>query len=158
MPKWRNGQRSSLKSCRLARVLGVRIPPWAPFLGEKKLGMYDEIRCYSNKLSEEFRNITFQTKDLYNLLESYEISEDDKLIYYPEIYETVPEEQRPYYGKPEWENPFYRSFGCLKSIKQNPKILNYHGVIKFYCHKKDELIEFEAFFTYGHLDKIIQVS
>ncbi len=108
----------------------------------------------------------FQTKDLENCLGTYVIK-DGRL--YERIYEheEVPEEERPYYGKPEWDEggpvfgkDFYRRSGSRKIVGNHDEDLEYHGDLIFYATKKDlglagehgsGLATFRARFTEGDL-------
>lgn len=77
--------------------------------------MYDEIKCdYPLPgAPKEVQNGIFQTKDFYNVMDIYTITKEGRLILHKKIYEEVPEEKRPYYGKEEWNNPLFKMSGCL---------------------------------------------
>ena len=116
-----------------------------------------------------FAGQVFQTKDLENCLGTYVIK-DGRL--YERIYEheEVPEEERPYYGKPEWDEgglvfgkDFYRRSGSRKIVGNHDEDLEYHGDLVFYATKKDlrldgehgaGLATFRARFTEGDLQWI----
>jgi hypothetical protein len=113
--------------------------------------------------------VVFQTKDLENCLGTYVIK-DGRL--YERIYEheDVPEEERPYYGKSEWDDggpvfgkDFYRRSGFRKVVGHHDDDLEYHGDLVFYTTKKDlglageygtGLVTFRARFTEGGLEWI----
>ncbi len=89
------------------------------------------------------RPVVFQTKDLENFLGTY-VVKDGRL--YERIYEhdDVPEEERPYYGKPEWDEggpvfgkDFYRRSGSRRVVGHHDRDLEYHGDLIFYATKKD---------------------
>ncbi len=89
------------------------------------------------------RPVVFQTKDLENFLGTY-VVKDGRL--YERIYEhdDVPEEERPYYGKPEWDEggpvfgkDFYRRSGSRRVVGHHDEDLEYHGDLIFYATQKD---------------------
>lgn len=99
------------------------------------MGMYDEITCEYPLPRTGFRVLighTFQTKDLENLLDKYTITAGGKLIWHKESLERVPEEERPYYGTPRWDQPFGRLTGSLRSVPEGDEEIPYHGDIRFY--------------------------
>jgi hypothetical protein len=113
--------------------------------------------------------VVFQTKDLENCLGTYVIK-DGRL--YERVYEheDVPEEERPYYGKLEWDEggpvfgkDFYRCSGSRRVVGYHDRDLEYHGDLIFYATKKDlgladeyrmGLLTFRARFTEGDLQWI----
>src|SRR5215210_3276802 len=115
------------------------------------------------------RPVVLQTKDLENYLGTY-VVKDGRL--YERIYEheDVPKEERPYYGKPEWDEggpvfgkDFYRRSGSGKVVGHHDEDLEYHGDLVFYATKKDlgraeeygtGLVTFRARFTNGDLQWI----
>lgn len=110
--------------------------------------------------------VVFQTKDLENCLGTY-VVKDGGL--YERIYEheDVPEEERPYRGRPEWDEggtvfgkDFYRRSGSRRVVGHHDRDLGYHGDLVFYATKKDlglaeehgrGLVTFRARFTEGNL-------
>jgi hypothetical protein len=56
----------------------------------------------------------FQTKDFDRGMDTLIINADGTLERNRDIYEEVPEEERPYFGKPEWETGFGKLIGCMK--------------------------------------------
>jgi hypothetical protein len=113
--------------------------------------------------------VVFQTKDLENYLGTYVIK-DGGLYERIYEYEDVPEEERPYYGKPEWDEggpvfgkDFYRRSGSRRVVGHHDEDLEYHGDLIFYAAKKDlglaeeygtGLMTFRARFTDGDLQWI----
>lgn len=113
--------------------------------------------------------VVFQTKDLENYLGTYVIK-GGRL--YERIYEheDVPEEERPYYGMPEWDEggrvfgkDFYGRSGSRRVVGHHDDDLEYHGDLIFYATKKDlglaeehsaGLATFRARFTDGDLQWI----
>lgn len=149
------------------------------------MGMFDYIRIEGHELPGLNRELLresqkdneslaeeptiFQTKDLENYLGVYVIR-DGRL--FERIYEReeVPEEERPYYGKPEWHEggrvfsrDYYRRVGSKKVVGHRDMYLDHHGDILFYASKKnlrlaeehgEGLVEFTARFTHGNLEWI----
>jgi hypothetical protein len=113
--------------------------------------------------------VVFQTKDLENYLGTYVIK-DGRLYERTYEHEGVPDEERPYYGKPEWDEggpvfgkDFYRRSGSRKVVGHHDNDLEYHGDLVFYTTKKDlglaeeygtGLVTFKARFTDGALQWI----
>ena len=128
------------------------------------MGMYDDIKCDYPLPDTEVQDKTFQTKDFDCLLEEYLITKEGKLIHHTVRQEIVPEEEREYYGKPEWdEKPFVRMFGMLRSIPTGDVVVPHHGDIRFYTYLGDpnsddvKWYEYEARFTEGVLTSIKRI-
>lgn len=123
------------------------------------MGLYSNVKC-EYKLPgapREVQNDIFQTKDFECEMYDYTITEDGELFL--SVYECyeVPEEERPYYGTPEWEEkPFKKLFGSTgREFVENRKI-NHHGIIFIYTIAKDKKWwEYEIKFTDG---KVINVK
>ena len=90
------------------------------------MGLYDTVRFEDSKIltslgfpEDQISRCEFQTKDLSCDLTTYLISKDGRLMKESVSFESVPENQRPFYGKPEWDDPvlsnFYRSIGSFQS-------------------------------------------
>lgn len=123
------------------------------------MGLYDEIKC-EYKLPEApkvVQNDMFQTKDFECAMEYYTITEGGELVHHIYEYYEVPEEDRPHYGTPEWDNkPFYKLVGSIGSKFIEYKKIYYHGIINIYTIASDEeWWEYEIKFA-G--DKIIDVK
>jgi hypothetical protein len=113
--------------------------------------------------------VVFQTKDLENYLGTYVIR-GGRLYERIHEHEEVPEEERPYYGKPERDEggpvfgkDFYRRSGSRRVVGHHDEDLGYHGDLIFYATKKDlglageygaGLVTFRARFTEGDLQWI----
>jgi len=125
------------------------------------MGMFDEIKCEC-ELPDSISNDTiFQTKSLECLLERYTITSDGRLIHHQVRYETVSEEERPYYGKPEWEkSDFTHLIGSVKSVAVGDVEAPFHGDLVFYTSIGSreagdyEWLEYKARFTDGKLQWI----
>ena len=123
------------------------------------MSMYDNIRCEYKLPDEEMQEKEFQTKDLDNFLEDYTITSDGTLIHHTKNYEYVPEEERPYYGKEEWQTkPVVRLMGIIKATPSGDEVVNYNGALTFYTFKPEagSLIYYTASFEDGKLIELIR--
>ena len=122
------------------------------------MGMYDDIKCEYPLPDRQVQNKIFQTKSLQNNFDSYTITKEGRLIWHKYIYETVPEEKRPYYGKPEWDNPLMQLYGSTKSIPVGDIDMLHHGIVGFYTFitdgQKEKWFEYEAKFIDGQVVNI----
>ena len=97
------------------------------------MGMFDEIRCDYPLPDREVQAHVFQTKSLDSGLDKYTISRDGRLILHHVRYESVPAEERPYYGTPEWQNtPVAQTFGCMRAVPVGDVEIPRHGDIILY--------------------------
>jgi len=129
------------------------------------MGMYDSIKVKQDlPLSEDLKSLnvnwkdyTFQTKDLDNCLLDYFISEEGFL------YEHVVEREYISYTTEERKSKKIKPWDLWKEVIEkethDKKIEDYHGKIRFYSYddydeKNDYWVEFDAYFVYGKLDKI----
>lgn len=153
------------------------------------MGMFDYVRVEGHALSgldpklfeqrqDENESLVegpavFQTKDLENYLGTYVIKDGR---FFERIYqrEKVPEEERTYYCKPEWDEggkifgkDHYRWVGVKRIVGHKDVDLDYHGDIWFYASKKElglaedrrsGLVEFKARFTHGDLEWIKSIE
>jgi len=121
------------------------------------MGMYDTIVC-EYPLSD-CSMIEFQTKDLQNAMMTYTITKEGRLIAEEFKYESVPEEERLFYGTDEWEtHPMGKLFGCLRRTDIINVDTNYHGDVVMYTHDMDSnWEEFKVRFTEGVVSKIERI-
>ena len=125
------------------------------------MGMYDNVDC-KYPLPEVKPGMDFQTKDFGDgftggFLDSYTITKEGELIFHKTSWEVVPEEDRPYYGKPEWKNnPLMQVCGSMKSVPLGDENMEYHGTLNIYTiAANDEWFEYELKFTDG---KVVDVK
>jgi hypothetical protein len=127
------------------------------------MSMFDTIKCLYPlpDTDAEMQVSDFQTKHLENCMDNYTITEEGRLILHQVEYNIVPEEERPYYGKPEWDkNPFFQVIGSLKNIPVGDKDTNYHGMIIMYSCRGSrernnlEWFEYELEFTKGLITNV----
>jgi len=128
------------------------------------MSMFDNIKVKKDlPLTEELKNlpinwkeVTFQTKDLDNCLFDYFITEDGELVCEHVELEYV------YYTEEERKQKGHRPWDLVKETieksRHNEKV-NLHGKISFYSMEtisetEEAWIDFEAYFIYGKLDKI----
>ena len=121
------------------------------------MGMFDELRCEYPLPDAAVQDEVFQTKSFDRELTNYTITADGRLIHHTVRFESVPEEERPYYGKPEWENPVLRVAGSIKTISTGDVEVSHHGDVYFYTPRgapqteSFEWFEYQARFTEGKL-------
>jgi len=122
------------------------------------MSLYDDVKC-EYKLpgaTREVQKDVFQTKNFECAMDNYTITEGGELIHHVHEYESVPEEERPHYGTPEWDQKLYKLVGCMRSKFVKDVKVNHHGIIFIYTITKDkEWWEYMIKFTDG---KIIDVE
>jgi hypothetical protein len=127
------------------------------------MGMYDEIYVKQDlplpdeiKSLKDWKNYTFQTKDLDNCLSEYIINE------YSELVEVITEREYIPYTEKEKKELKPKPWHIWKEVIEKEKTYrntNYHGTIKFYTfdslnEDSNFWVDFQAYFVYGKLDKI----
>lgn len=121
------------------------------------MGLFDSIKCFYPlpfKFKELQHKIDFQTKDLEKFMSNYEISKSGRLYLIEEKWKLLSKKELKKYEGQKF-HPILKSRKTGRKIKQN-----YHGILNFYTslgdtNSKDyKFINFQAFFTYGKLDKI----
>lgn len=130
------------------------------------MGNYDEIKCEYKlaRAPKEVQHGIFQTKNFERLLNEYTITQDGRLIHHITKFIQVPEKKRPFYGKPEWKQPWGRFAGSMKRVHVKSVVLPYHGDIQFYTstgsHDKKDFrwYEYIARFTHGKVEYIKRVK
>ena len=126
------------------------------------MGMFDEIRCEYPIPDAEVQDALFQTKDFDCQLHLYTITKEGRLIHHDGHLELVSEEERPYYGKPEWEKPLFKLAGSMRFVPDGDVDTNYHGDVIFYTsagkRPNYEWYEYQARFTEGQLQWIKRVN
>ena len=121
------------------------------------MGMFDQIRCEYPLPDSQVQDAVFQTKTFDSVLDDYTITRDGRLIHHTVEREVVPEHERPYYGKPEWERPLFQILGSWKSIPTGDVEVPFHGDLIFYTStgsQKDgncEFYEYQMRFTEGRV-------
>lgn len=117
------------------------------------MGMFDDLICEYPlpKKYEKYQSEVFQTKSLNNCMDKYVINKDGELIHHSFKWDMTPEEERPYYNKPEWDK--LKFIGSFKAVPQKPVKVYYTGEIKFYhsAEKGEIWIDLIALFVRGKL-------
>lgn len=126
--------------------------------------MYDYIKCEyplpgdpPEWVRENALDGVCQTKDTDAMfMETYTITADGRLVHHTVRYEAVPENERPYFGKPEWESEFMRLCGSVRSVPTGAvELSDYHGDLRFYTsNDAGKFYEYVARFTNGVLQQI----
>ena len=125
------------------------------------MGMFDNVECdYPLPNAGTLQGETFQTKSFDNLLDNYTITKDGDLIWHKVRMEEVPEEERPYYGKPEWDNtPLAKVCGSFRTVPDGNEKVDFHGVLNMYTIDAfGKWYEYDVYFVYGKVDKIEKVE
>ena len=116
--------------------------------------MYDYLRC-DRPLEDGslLEGNYWQTKDGPCEMGLVIITDDGRLMIQEAHSEAVLPEDRPYWGKPEWDLAgFYMLCGSIRRVVDKVVDANYHGEVRFYAD--DE--EYSALFVDGtciHLSK-----
>lgn len=126
------------------------------------MGMFDYVKCeypLPGGIPEWAKACIFQTKDTdAQFMETYVITKEGRLIHQSVKYETTPESERPYFGKPEWDkSDFYKSAGMIRSVPTGNVDINYHGdIYLFGCSERIplEFCELMVRFTNGDVQYI----
>ena len=120
------------------------------------MGMFDTVvcECYlPNRPTgiKDFQTKSFGQDGIGGMMDNYTINIDGELILHKVKMLWVEEKDRPYYGKPEWEeNGIYRMMGCMNSVPVGDEVLDYHGILNIYSiTDKKEWIEYNIKFTDG---------
>lgn len=122
--------------------------------------MFDNIYCEYPlpEATEKIQNGDFQTKGFECLMDTYTITGEGQLIFHRVRHEIVPEEERPFYGTPQWEHPLGQLCGMLKTIPVSDDELAYSGVIRMYTTDVDKKwFVYEIEFIDGKIENIKRV-
>jgi hypothetical protein len=120
--------------------------------------MYSEVLVLYPVPQKKLRGKIFQSKDLPEdfLGGTYTITEDGRLLFRPNAYESVPERERPFYGAPEWKNPLHRAIGCLKATPGRRRPTRFTGTVDIYTDRGDGVLAtFRATFVDGKLARLL---
>jgi hypothetical protein len=133
------------------------------------LGMYDYLKCEYPLPNPPYwitEETIFQTKhrDEDCCMETFRITKEGRLIHQRVSYVNCPDEERPYWGKPEWnKSEIYRMAGMIKTVPAGDVDTEFHGDIVFYEgstieENKWAWYEVCARFTNGKLEWIKEVK
>lgn len=124
------------------------------------MGMFDELFCEYTLPDPEHQDMRFQTKGVFKLMRWLVITKEGRLYWFKTKTVPVPEEERYYYGKPEWDDSdpamrdLYRLAGSTKQVPLTEIDLFHDGDLRFYTARGDEWIEYIATFEDGQLVSI----
>mgnify|MGYP003642164128 CR=1 FL=1 len=122
------------------------------------MGMYDELKCLYplpltkelKELSIEWKEINWQTKSFDSDLGQYTISKSGKL--------TIDKIKGDWLELPKEQQYKWSSHEFVETSRHKTPV-KYHGIVNFYSFEVLDnndgwWFEFEAYFSYGKLDKI----
>ena len=97
------------------------------------MGMFDWVDASAFEFPYKVEG-QFQTKDFESLMDTYIFNKNGTVTRVYDIMEMTPEEEMPYYGKPEWNTSFGKLIGCMraKETKQEEHILPERDTFCFY--------------------------
>jgi hypothetical protein len=127
------------------------------------MGMFDNVKCHFPLPVEGFEDQTFQTKDLDNLMDNYEIRKDGTL--WKEDYDIEDHSEMAKWkaANPGVEPPkeltdnWFSSFcGCMARVNERwVPCSDFTGEICFYDYlDKDGWIEFSSYFVHGKINQL----
>jgi len=129
-----------------------------------KMGMFDDVKCeYPLPDTAAGMSLDFQTKSFGDgitggFMDNYTITAEGDLVFHKVAWELVPEEERPYWGKPEWKkNPLMQIAGSMKTISLGDEIMDYHGIINIYNMVGETWYEYEFKFTDGKVSEVKRI-
>ena len=129
------------------------------------MGMFDNVKV-EYTLPDTPRKIqreVFQTKSFGDgftggFMDDYTITREGTLIKHKYESEIVPKEERPYYGKPEWDkNPLFQIIGSLRRNPVGEETIEIHDIINIYTIVSDVWYEYEVKFTDGKVSDIKRI-
>lgn len=119
------------------------------------MGMFDEIYVEYPLPDLEVQYAKFQTKSFENTMAEYTVDYNGRLIFHDFYYEVVPEEERYFYGKPEWKNEFYHWFGSLRKVALGDRFMyDFSGDVRFYTSIHNRWYEYFAKFENGIMKRL----
>jgi hypothetical protein len=122
------------------------------------MGMFDEVAVPAALMPEGGEGeVILQTKEFDCSMDRHRITPEGRLILVDTHLDLVLEEERPYWGKSEWKDPFWQACGSLRRVKDGEHDSGFHGDVKMIggpvtCR------EYVARFTHGQLEYIKAVD
>lgn len=103
------------------------------------MGMFDWVDASAFEFPYKVDH-QFQTKDFDSLMDTYILNKDGSVTRVYDVMEMTPEEEMPYYGKPEWDSPLGKVIGCMRAKETINEVfeLPERDTICFYGSVDDE--------------------
>jgi hypothetical protein len=125
------------------------------------MGLFDRIELPAGLSLPGFdgdpSTIEWQTKSIGRpLMRQFRLTEDGRLLQEETHGETVPEEERPYYGTGKWDELVFR--GSIRTVHDGWTERRYHGIVEFHATLEGEVTRYEARFTDGRLTALRDVT
>lgn len=125
------------------------------------MGLFDTIELPADLslpgLDADPSTIEWQTKTIDRpVMRRFRLTRDGRLLQEETHSETVPEEDRPYYGTDKWEE--FAFLGSIRTVHEGWTERRYHGVIEFHASLDERFARYEARFTDGRLAAVRDVS
>lgn len=95
------------------------------------MGMFDTVTV-EGALPDGRRGAHLQTKSLECAGTSYTLAADGRLWRHDGFAEVVPDEERPAFGTPQWDKPFYRLFGSLRFVETGRSPDLFSGILEMH--------------------------
>jgi hypothetical protein len=120
------------------------------------MGRYDTLELPAEislpGIDRDPSTIGWQTKSIgMPALRTFRTTPDGRLLHEEFHTEEVPDEERPYYGTDQWDEPFFRMAGSFRHVHDGWSERQYHGVVRFVASVDGDLLEYQAKFTDGRL-------
>ncbi len=129
------------------------------------MGLYDSVDLPAELslpgLDRDLSTVEWQTKSIGRpALRSFRVTAEGRLLEEAFHTETVPEEERPYYGTEEWEREdgLVRMAGSIRRVHDGWCLRQYHGVVRLVASVDGDFLEYEAKFTDGRLVAVRDAS
>jgi hypothetical protein len=126
------------------------------------MGVFDYVKIeypLPEDLPATAQDDIYQTKDTpAQWMQNYTITSEGRLIYHAVTYESVPENERPNWGKPEWDMGILSQLaGSIRSIPAGDVDTEWHGDI-YLIGSAPGFLELVVRFTNGQVEYIREVK
>jgi hypothetical protein len=125
---------------------------------------FDTLRFDCDFILPSLQEMSFQTKDFFNQLDTYVVSKEGRLFLEKAVFHEVPENKQPYYGTADWyTNPFVRLIGSQEKEVLDAVLIRHDGLVDFTGYiinpnGNDMFYNFQAGFSNGVLEFITLVD
>lgn len=125
------------------------------------MGLFDRIELPADlslpDLDADPSTIEWQTKTIGRpVMRRFRLTRDGRLLQEETHSETIPEEERPYYGTDKWEE--FHFVGSIRTVHEGWTERRYHGLVEFHASLDERFASYEARFTDGRLTALRDVS